>query len=270
MPCHGKAAILAGWNELCRVPWDRADLADAATEFADCNCGLAVDDAHVVLDVDVLDVALAAEITGIADQMLGLTPLIRVGLHPKQVRVYRNGSPGRIRSSKPHPIEIMAGSGMFVAYGIHPDTRQPYRWTSDASPRFLSADSPAIPAIDHDQLQRFLSAASKALARAHYFVERQTRPRTVTNNRFTDIRQRLRIDAEVVGFERAAIRLLHEAVDGSQRRHITAFEVACAAAGRSWSEARIIRLFEEHFAGWDGVTDDAFRRILDRCFGGDR
>ena len=87
---------------------------------------------------------------------------------------------------------------------------------------------------------------------------------------FTEVRQRLRIDAQVVGFERAAVRLLQRAVDGSQRRHTTAFEVACAAAGRGWSEERVIRLFENHFAGWNGVSDDAFRRMLDYAFRGDR
>ena len=186
------------------------------------------------------------------------------------MRIYRNGSPGRIRSSKPHPIEIMAGSGMCVAFGIHPDTQQPYRWVAGASPLTLPADSTDIPTITHDRLQRFLSAAREALARTHYLVERRTRPRTVVSNRvnITDIRQRLRIDAQVLGFERAAIRLLREAREGN--RHVTAFEMACAAAGRGWDAARIQRLFHAHFAGWDGVSADAFRRVLDLCFEGDR
>jgi hypothetical protein len=272
LPCNGKAAILFRWNELSRIPWDRDDLIDAATEFSAFNCGIAADAEHVVVDLDVVQYELAHEIADLADQTLGPTPLIRVGREPKQARIYRNGSPGRIHSSKPHPTEIMAGTGMIVAFGIHPDTQQPYRWVSGASPLSLRANSTSIPTIDHLQLRRFLSGAGKALARARYVVDRRFAARPAMTNVavFTEVRQRLRIDAQVVGFERAAIRLLHEAVDGSQRRHATAFEVVCAAAGRGWSEERIIRLFESHFAGWNGVSDDAFCRILDRAFRGDR
>jgi hypothetical protein len=46
--------------------------------------------------------------------------------------------------------------------------------------------------------------------------------------------------------------------------------VVVSASGRGWNEARIIRLFEEHFAGWNGVSDSAFHRILDLCFRRDR
>ena len=147
---------------------DRDDLIDAATEFATFNCGIAADAQHVFLDLDVVQHQLAQEVADLADQTLGPSPLIRVGREPKQARIYRNGSPGRIRSSKPHPSEIMAGSGMIVAFGIHPDTQQPYRWVSGASPLSLSADSTSIPTIDHLQLQRFLGAVGKALAQAHY------------------------------------------------------------------------------------------------------
>lgn len=269
MPAQGKAAVLAGWGALSHMPWDRNDLADAAVEFTDCNCGIAADDEHVVLDVDILDVQLAYEVAGLADQTLGATPLIRVGLHPKTMRVYGNGSPGRIRSSKPHPIEIMSGSGMVIAYGIHPVTQRPYQWVAGASPLTLPADSTDIPAINHHQLQRFLTEAGRLLARAHYLVcgRAPSRQRAADRSAFLDIRQRLRIDAMRIGFERAAIGVLRAAVEGS--RHITAFEVVASAAGRGWSEERIIRLFEAHFAGcWDGVSDDAFRRILATCFGG--
>jgi hypothetical protein len=272
LPADGKAAILPGWNELCAVPWDRRDLIDATAEFTDYNCGIAADEEHVLLDLDVLDADVAEDVVHLADQTLGATPLIRIGQEPKQVRIYRAGSPGRIRSGKPRPIEIMSGTGMVVAFGIHPDTQQPYRWVSGASPLTLSADSADIPAIDHTQLQRFLSAAREALARAHYVVDRRTRARTGATNRavVTDLRQRLRIDAQVIGFERAAIRLLQAAVDGSHVRHMTAFEVTAAAAGRGWDEARVRHLFDVHFAGWNGVDAAAFNRILNLCFGGDR
>jgi hypothetical protein len=268
LPCSGKAAILPRWNELCRVPWNFADLEDATAEFTDYNCGIAADREHVFLDLDVLAPDPAREITGIAERTLGSTPLIRVGLEPKAVRIYRDGSHGRIRSSKSHPIEIMAVSGMIVAFGIHPDTRQLYRWVSDASPLMLSANSVDIPQVDHLQLQQFLREAGRLLARSHYGCRDRTYGRHSAGDRspFLGVRQRLRSESLKFGFERAAIRLLCEVHEGN--RHATAFELVASAAGRGWSEDRIIRLFEAHFNGWNGVSETAFRRILDLCFRG--
>jgi hypothetical protein len=265
LPAHGKAAFLLGWAELSNIPWDRDALLDATARYADANCGIVADRNHVILDFDVLIPHLAGEIAGIADLIFGPTPLIRVGRAPKQVRIYCNGSHGQIRSSKPHPIEIMCGSGMVIGFGVHPNTQRPYQWISAHSPLTLPADSTDIPTIDAGQLQRFLAAASKLLAPVHYLgSDRAGRAQPGDRSRFTDLRQRIRTDAIRLGFERAAIRLLREASEGN--RHVTAFEVIAAAAGRGWSEARIVRLFAANFAGWDGLSDDAFERILDTCF----
>jgi hypothetical protein len=270
LPCNGKAAILPRWSELCRIPWDYADLIDATMEFSDCNCGIAADCKHIFIDLDIVDYQLADVVAGIADRKLGSTPLIRVGQEPKTVRIYRNGPHGRIRSSKLHPIEVMCGSGQIVAFGVHPGTRQPYRWVSDHSPLSLSADSSIIPLIYDGQLRQFLVEACKAIARTHYVGDHRAHARQSVGDRtlFLDLRHRLRIDAMRFGFERAAIRLLHEVREGN--RHATAFEVVASAAGRGWTEAQITHLFEAHFAGWGGVSDDAFCRILDLCFRGNR
>jgi hypothetical protein len=48
------------------------------------------------------------------------------------------------------------------------------------------------------------------------------------------------------------------------------FEVVSAAIGRGWDAARIVRLFERHFAGWRGVPEAALRRVLDQYLGGER
>jgi hypothetical protein len=270
LPCAGKVAILSCWNELCRIPWDRGDLINAINEFTTFNCGIAASVQLVFLDLDISDLQLAHDVAGLADRLLGHTPLTRVGQAPRQVNIYRNGSPGHVRSGRPHPIEIMAGSGMVIAFGVHPGTGRAYEWTTGCSPLTTAANSTDIPLLHHVQLQRFLSDAGRLLARAHYGVHGRTHARQGAGDRtvFLDVRHRLRIDTQIIGFERAAIRLLRSACEGN--RHITAFEVACSAAGRGWDEGRIVRLFEDHFAGWGGVSDDAFRRILDRAFRGDR
>jgi hypothetical protein len=266
LPCNGKAAVLFGWNELCRIPWDRAGLIAAMDDFTTLNCGIAADEHHVFLDLDISDVSLAHAVVELADQLLDPTPLIRIGLAPKCVRIYRNASSGLIRSHKLHPIEVMCGSGQIVVFGLHPTTQRPYTWPTGVSPLTLAADSAEIPVLDHTRLGRFLSAARGLLTRPHYVGQLPARPARRASERADghDLRQALRTMTVQFGFEGAAKRLLRAARLGN--RHMTAFTVATSAAGRGWNEAEVRRLFDAHFAGWDGVSDDAFRRILDLAF----
>jgi hypothetical protein len=249
-----------GWNALCRVPWDRDHLTAASAEFTGFNCGIVIDAEHVVLDVDISDPDLAETVNTVLVETFTTTPLMRIGRAPRSAHLYRTSGP--IHGRKLHPIEVMSNGGQLVAFGTHPDTGCPYEWIGEYSPLTLAADSKLIPAVTEQQIAQFLTEAGRLLTRAHYVAPRRTHGRQQANPGFLSVRQRLRIDATIMGFERAAARLLQTAIDGSERRHITMFEVVSAAIGRGWDEARIVRLFEQYFAGWNGVTEAAFHRVL--------
>jgi hypothetical protein len=264
LPVAGKAAVMEGWNELCTVPWDRDDLITAVVEFNTCNCGIAADAQLVFLDVDVLDQETSNSLARTADLHLGQTPLVRIGRAPKFVRIYRRQAGSVIRSTKPKPVEVMCGSGQCVAFGLHEETGQPYRWIAGYSPLDLPADDHAIPALDAAQLQRFLTAARGIVGRSHYVgTPRRGRPHGLQDYD-DDIHQRLRVLAARLGFRRAAIELLENVAKGE--RYDTMRAVVWAAHGRGWSTEQIEDLFE-HFAGWDdrdgGVTDYQFRHALE-------
>jgi hypothetical protein len=270
LPVVGKVPVLAGWNELNRVPWDRDDLINAAkTDFAgdEYSCGLAVTTDLTIIDIDILDPELAGDAKACAHQTLGTTPLERVGRAPRVATIYRCAARAAIRSRKLHLIEVMCGTGQVVGFGRHPGTHRPYEWITGASPLTLRSDSPDIPVITERQITQFLTMVGRLVGCTHYPLPgRASRRRSADHA--VDLHQRLRIDALKVGFERAAIRLLETAVNDSQRRHLTMWVVVSAAAGRGWDEDRLVQLFEDHFAGWDGVSDDAFGRALRRCFRG--
>jgi hypothetical protein len=251
------------------MPWDRADLADAANEYANCGCGLAASRDLVFIDCDILDPALATDTATIADAIFRPTPLIRIGRAPKWVRIYRCAPASAIRSHRAHPIEVLCGSGQILAFGIHPDTGEPYRWVGEHSPRTLPADDPCIPLITGKQLDQFLGAAHEILMRSYYGWDagaqgshrHPARPPP-------DIHQQLRQLALRLGFERAAIELLEHAIEGC--RHMTMWAVVSSAAGRGYPEGRLVALFERHFTvGWGGVTRAALERALNQCFRGD-
>jgi hypothetical protein len=123
-----KVPAMRGWPGLNDAEWDCANLAATIGEYQPAEafcCGMAVQREIVAIDLDIVDPRHADTAAGLADEFLGVTPLVRIGLAPKCLRVYRNG--GDIKSRKMHPLEIFAGSGQFVGFGWHEKAGRPYQ-----------------------------------------------------------------------------------------------------------------------------------------------
>ena len=179
-----KTPAMCGWPGLNRAEWDDADLEAAIFDYqplSDFCCCLAVQSEIVVVDLDITDHKQAAAADGLANDILGGTPLVRIGLAPKQIRVYRGGD--LIRSRKLHPLEIFSGSGQFIAYGWHEKAGRPYIWPL-CSPLEVSADSDTIPLVTRAQLDRFSAELFKVVPR-RLSATRQGRPadRSANNRR---------------------------------------------------------------------------------------
>lgn len=122
------------------------------------------------LDVDSVDPALVAEFTQWCRRELGPS-CERIGAPPKTLLVYRSAEPWRKQSSVwlangsavRHRLEILGNGQQFVAYAIHPTTRQPYRWV-DPYGGLEYLDAGALPVINAGQasaaIQTFQSLAA--------------------------------------------------------------------------------------------------------------
>ena len=104
-----KVPAMRGWSGLNWAPWECTDLVAAIDEYqppeAFCCC-VAVQPEIVAIDLDITNPEHATAAAALADEFLGVTPLVRIGLAPKCVRIYRNGD--GVRSRKLHPLEIFA------------------------------------------------------------------------------------------------------------------------------------------------------------------
>jgi hypothetical protein len=107
----------------------------------------------VAVDIDVLDRYLVSRILDYADQILGETPLYRVGLEPKLLLVYRAAE--RMKKRHVGKVEILGEGQQFVAYGIHPATKQPYRWTVKSPVEVAAQDLPVVTSM---RIDKFLEA----------------------------------------------------------------------------------------------------------------
>jgi hypothetical protein len=255
-----KRPAMRGWNGLNVAPWDFADLGAAISEYEppdDFCCCLAVQSELVVVDLDITEPSQAEYTDRIADAILGKTPLMRIGLAPKQVRVYRNGSD--IRSRKLHPVEVFAGTGQVVGFGWHAKAGRPYLWPL-ASPLDISADSDQVPAISRAQLDRFTSELFTVVPR-RLMPTRQGRPNGF--HAAQTIGERLRVLTTLNGSWRyAAAIILGEAVEGC--RNETGWAVVASAAGRGVAEDMVWQLFRQHFTGWGGFSESDLTLAIER------
>jgi Bifunctional DNA primase/polymerase, N-terminal len=254
-----KRPAMRGWSGLNRCEWDDADLAAAVADYQpteDFCCCLAVQSEVVAIDLDIVDQEHAAA----ADRLhiLGRTPLVRIGLAPKQIRIYRSGDP--IRSRKLHPLEFFSGSGQIIGYGWHEKAERPYTWP-DCSPLDMSADSDTIPQVTRAQLDRFSAELFKVTPR---------RLSAIRQNRLSGrggpqtIGERLAMLTTLHGsWRRAAAIVLSEVVEGC--RNDTAWTVIASAAARGVPDDVVWELFERHFCGWAEVSEAQVASMVERA-----
>jgi Bifunctional DNA primase/polymerase, N-terminal len=256
-----KMPAMRGWPGLNHSEWDDADLAAAMADYQpadDFCCCLAVQPDIVAIDLDIVDQEHAAAADRLADDILGKTPLVRIGLAPKQIRVYRSADP--VRSRKLHPLEIFSGTGQFIAYGWHQKAGRPYLW-SQASPLDVSADSDTIPLVTRARLDRFSTELFKVVPR-RLLVTRQGRPASIGGLR--TIGDRLAMLSLLHGsWKRAAAMVLGEAVEGC--RNETAWIVIASAAGRGIPDDVVWDLFDRHFCGWAEVSEAQIASMIERA-----
>lgn len=163
---------LGAWHEYPK--WSRHCERETTDDEVDIwgnwpEAGIGIAAGRVIgIDIDILDSpALAQEIEALAKRMLGETPAVRIGRAPKRLLVYRAVQP--FAGFKYPPIEVLGLGQQFIAYGIHPDTGQPYDW-----PVSTLAD------LTPDELPGITEAQAREFAKEAYrLIPAELRPKTL-------------------------------------------------------------------------------------------
>jgi hypothetical protein len=79
------------WQKGCFADTDPAFLARHVAKYPGDSVGLACGSKIIGIDIDATDPQRAAELQHLATEMLGDTPLLRIGELPKRLLVYRAG-----------------------------------------------------------------------------------------------------------------------------------------------------------------------------------
>jgi putative DNA primase/helicase len=178
----GKRPIMSGWADRC-LDASPEEIQRWGITQPDCIntgllCGLLAG-----VDIDVMQADLTDTIAERARQILGPTPLQRIGREPKLLLGYRLATPlDKIQTPALHftddpkekdtKVEVLLRGQQFVAFGIHPETAAPYRWP-DASP--LTIDFADLLETTEDALHEFVAVAEKILRDAGAATRRERR-----------------------------------------------------------------------------------------------
>lgn len=120
------------------------------------------------VDLDILDETIAKKMSDYVFDYLGET-IYRVGKAPKTMLLYLYSTTGIVKhTSKRYDIgrvEILGNGQQFVAFGTHPDTKQPYTWPGILGD-ILTTKAKDLPVIDNEAIiniiQHFETLAENA------------------------------------------------------------------------------------------------------------
>ena len=136
-----------------------------------------------LVDIDCRDPQIVAKLISYSENLLG-RGLERVGLAPKTGLLYRCAEPFKKVSSRTfvksaddvadktkwHKLEVLGDGQQFVAYAIHPDTGQPYRWDEKTGPHNFAADD--LPEITREQAEQIAAEFERLCEAAGWIVKR--------------------------------------------------------------------------------------------------
>ncbi len=148
------------------IGWEDNDPTEAVLKrlslngYSDGNIG--INTRHTpAIDLDVLDETMAQAMEDWLLERFGGT-CVRIGRFPKRLLAFRTDRPFRklqatfTDGATKHKIEILGAGQQFVAYGIHPDTNNPYYYTSLEEPLICNVDE--LPLLTHSDAVEVLES----------------------------------------------------------------------------------------------------------------
>jgi Bifunctional DNA primase/polymerase, N-terminal len=127
-PARGKTPIVRRWQN--PRPTDPRWLRNVlrSNRYPNCNVGI-VCGRVVAIDIDNELADEVERLKLLVYDLIGRTPFERVGRAPRTLLLYRMADGEVISSCRVGCIDVLSGGKQFIAYGIHPHTGQPYRWS---------------------------------------------------------------------------------------------------------------------------------------------
>ena len=172
VPVRGKATHVPEWTTAEITP---SRVAEWRAAFRDhIGTGLRTGK-MLAIDIDILSAADAEKAEIVAIEVFGRTPLRRVGSKGCALLYRKEGEiSGKqtIKLGDVGKIECFGSGGQVVAFGIHPDTGKPYRWSGETP---LTVPLSELRSVTDSQIKEFGRRTTEAFG-AQEPREEPTRP----------------------------------------------------------------------------------------------
>jgi hypothetical protein len=182
IPVNGKVPLVEGWQAFGAAPPDDRRLKLWQAAYPDANIGFVMDGQTVAVDADIAagnfsppdatkTTALARGLGKLADEILGKTAFLRVGLEPKWMRFYAAEDSVPTMAGGGVEVFCTAGSKQVLIAGRHPSGTE-YRWTGKASP--LTCSWALLPPVRAAQVVEFRRRAIEACDKAGFRLTKRS------------------------------------------------------------------------------------------------
>jgi hypothetical protein len=259
IPAEGKVPSLKGWQNLTNA--DEAEIVSWCSRRPWAfNSGI-IAAKTPALDIDLLNADAVAAVVEMVRKQFGNRGeiLLRTGSAPKVLIPFRTSKPfdkisvvfNAPKGVKNDKLEFLCDGQQFIAYGTHPDTKQPYTWAGGEPDTVIRAK---LPAISQPEAEALIREAAKIAAGFGYVSDKPSSPR----NPFEaegEQSTRGRTDQEIFD-------LLQSCRDGNW--HEPMRSAIATLVGRGWQKSHIKMLCAQHADG--GVNDRDIDKLIDTAF----
>lgn len=180
---RSKNPVFDGWQNIHSTPEKLAEW----LEKGQINAGIGILTKHnPVIDIDVIDKDANDRINAFINEKLGNAPQ-RVGRAPRSIMLFKTDIPFRkMKTGKykdewndSHEVEILGDGQQFVAFGIHKDTGEPYKWVTDNNPLNTLADD--LPTINQDMAAKIIEYSKSVFEAAGFIFVDGSQSKTLFN-----------------------------------------------------------------------------------------
>lgn len=155
-----KRPAIGVWQRFNKVAPSDDQIAEWCVSYENSGVGLCAGPDNIVgIDLDFFDPTIAQAAWGITKEILGSTPLIRVGRAPKRMAFYKIDPKTIIPGRSFGGFEIFSKSGQVALFGVHPETLREYEYIGGLSPLDISPGD--LPIAPGDKIRELIGALNK-------------------------------------------------------------------------------------------------------------
>jgi Bifunctional DNA primase/polymerase, N-terminal len=183
IPLHGKVPPMKAWQSYTVISHDMLVLWSKVFPLAE-NTGV-LTRYTPTLDIDIRNEEAARAIEDLARERFEERGwfLVRIGKPPKRAILFRTNTPFRKitapliapNGGSDEKIELLCDGQQLVVDGIHPETKQPYRWFG-GEPWRIRRDE--LPYISEAEAQKLINDAATLLSNAFGYTRTAATPKS--------------------------------------------------------------------------------------------